>query len=147
MDETTRRSWAFSKEDCRRLQVLQNKALRLIVKTNDRCTPTNSLLEWTNELSVHQLGAFHSCVTAFRIMRSGKPEYLANQLSLRNNDVEEITGRNSFKLPHQSYDLSVGRCGFIYRVSKLWNQLPLNLRSEQRTSWDCVRVTAQVGLG
>ena len=45
--------------------------------------PTNNLLDATGDLSVHQLGAYHTIVTVFRIISTGKPNYLAEKLVLR----------------------------------------------------------------
>ena len=65
MDESNRRFKAFTKEDSRRLQVLQNKILRIILKNPDCKTPTRELLNELAELSVHQLGALHTLQTVF----------------------------------------------------------------------------------
>ena len=56
MDDSTRRFQAFTKEDCRKLQVLQNKVLRMKTNNYEKNAPTNGLLEATGDLSVHQLG-------------------------------------------------------------------------------------------
>ena len=60
MDDTSRRFSAFTREDCRKLQVLQNKMLRIQLGTIDRNEPTKNLLDKAQQLSVHQLGALHS---------------------------------------------------------------------------------------
>ena len=58
-DDTSRRYTAFTKEDNRKLQTLQNHVLRL--KTNlPRLTPTTTLLSVSGDLSVQQLTAFHT---------------------------------------------------------------------------------------
>ena len=59
---------SISKEAMRKLQVCQNKIMRLISGL-DYLTPTNVLLEHTNQLSVHQLVAYH---TAFQDYRTSK---------------------------------------------------------------------------
>ena len=82
-DDTIRRSTAITKEDCRKLQVLQNKVLRCKIGHLNRHTPTIELLRRANDLSVHQLGAYHSLVTLARILLNGKPAYLFNRLDLR----------------------------------------------------------------
>ena len=67
MDETERRFLAFTKEDNRRLQVLQNKILRL--KTGlGRDTPTKELLKRSGDLSIHQLIAYHTIMMVFKTM-------------------------------------------------------------------------------
>ena len=52
-NEEEMRSPSLTKEDLRKLQVLQNKCLR-IVSSSDFKTPTALLLRKTNALSVHQ---------------------------------------------------------------------------------------------
>ena len=59
MDETSRKYSAFKKDDLRRLQVLQNVTLPLQTKLN-KYTPTDQLLNTSDALSVHQLGALHT---------------------------------------------------------------------------------------
>ena len=75
LDDSNRKFSAFTKDDCRRLQVLQNKTQRIITGIRELNTPTDVLLRETDSLSVHQLGAFHSVITAFKAIHSGKPEY------------------------------------------------------------------------
>ena len=66
MDETKRKFSALTKEDARKLQVLQNKVLRLKSGNFDLNVPTSVLLEATGDLSVQQLGAFHTTLTVFK---------------------------------------------------------------------------------
>ena len=39
--------------------------------------------DWVHFFSVHQLGAYQTLVTVFRILRSGKPKYLAEKLKMK----------------------------------------------------------------
>ena len=89
-------------------------------------TPTNALLNVTGDLSVHQLGAHHTIVTAHRIIRRGQPKYLANKLVLRTPGPRHVITISV------SCDLTVSRSGFLYHASKLWNLLPSTIREEQR---------------
>ena len=43
---------------------------------------TNDLLDETNDLSVHQLSAYHTVMTVFRLVSTGQPEHLAGKLQL-----------------------------------------------------------------
>ena len=83
MDQTPRRFVAFTKEDCRKLQVVQNKVLRLKTGLWDHHTPTEVLLEKSGDLSVHQLGAYQTIMTGFKAIRFGKPKHLSSKLVLR----------------------------------------------------------------
>ena len=129
MDDTHRRSPSFSKADCRKLQVMQNKILRLRCGIADRNIPTNDLLDATGDMSVHQLGAYQTLVTVFRVLRSGKPEYLADKLKMKTPLEDNIfPSRHMFNIQIQ-YNLSVSRSGFLYRGSRL---LPMVLKTETR---------------
>ena len=132
MDDSTRRFKAFTKEDSRRLQVLQNKMLRILLKNPDRNTPTSELLNDSKELSVHQLGAFHTLQTVFKTAYKEEPKYMYERMKQRTPE------ENGPIFPHRmlntiqvDYSMTLSRSGFIFRGSKLWNQLPVNLRSEK----------------
>ena len=126
MDDSVRRFQSFTKEDCRKLQVLQNKVLRMKTGNYEMNTPTNVLLDATGDLSVHQLGAHHTIVTAHRIIRTGQPKYLADKLALR------TPGPRHANTISVNCELTVSRSGFLYRAAKLWNILPSTFREEQR---------------
>ena len=64
----------ISKEDMRKLQILQNKTFRLLTRA-DKMTPTTTLTNMARSLSVHQLGAYHIAAQVFKIYQSKKPEY------------------------------------------------------------------------
>ena len=72
MDDSIRTS--ITKTDMRRLQVLQNKTMRL--ETNlDYRTPTSQLLKQTGRLSVHQMVASSTAVQVYKIKTSQQPRY------------------------------------------------------------------------
>ena len=132
MDDINRRSVAFSKEDCRKLQVLQNKTLRYKTGNFTLNAPTSALLDATDDLSVHQLGAYHTLVTVFRIVTTGEPNYLAEKLSLRKPEEGRIFPYRKRHTIQVNCTLTVSRSGFVYRGAKLWNCLPLELRVETK---------------
>ena len=77
----------YTKEDNGRLQVLQNQVARLSITgagyNRDKKTlnlSTAELLEKSGDLSVHQLGAFHTLTMTKKIMMYQKPSYLAEKL-------------------------------------------------------------------
>ena len=135
MDDTSRKSPSFTKEDCRRLQVLQNKVMRNITKNRINNTSTKELLGRANYLSINQLGAYHSLLTVARMFTSGKPEYFAKKLTRRYPNSEGIfPARQMNNVNVCSYKLSISRSGFLYRAGKLWNHLPESLRTERKVS-------------
>ena len=120
-DEESRRSITFSKEDNRKLQILQNRVCRLKTGHNYD-VPTSKLLHDSHDLSVHQLTAYHTLLMAHKILVHQKPRYLYEKLKVKNYD-------GVFKMT-ANMKLSVSRGGFIYRSSRLFNMLPLALRME-----------------
>ena len=62
-NETSRRFAAFTKKDNRKLQVLQNRVLRMVARVSYD-TSTENLLRQTKSLSVHQLTAFTTLVSS-----------------------------------------------------------------------------------
>ena len=102
--DTTTRFAAFTKEDNRRPQVLQNTVLRLLTGPR-RGTQTTTLLEMTDTLSVQQLVAFQTLVMVNKVIKGS------------------ITAANQ--------NLSLSRGGFILKGTYLFNSLPLPLRQEQ----------------
>ena len=131
MDVSSRRLSAFTQEDCRKLQVLQNKTQRLITRNYDMNAATEVLLSETKDLSINQLGAFHTVMTAFKAIRSSKPKYLSDKLKLRTPEPETpFPHRQLNTINKINCSLTISRSGFFYRATKIWNQLPPTLRSE-----------------
>ena len=62
------------------LQVIQNKAARVVTKCGKR-TPVKEMLKQCGWLSVSQLGVYHSLVLLFKILQTKSPRYLYSKLS------------------------------------------------------------------
>ena len=127
-EDSNTRFRSFTKEDSRRLQVIQNKVLRM--KTNlPKSTATSELINKSGDLSINQLAAYHSLLVTHKITRSNKPDYLAAKLKLRVPNGENVfPHRQSHTIPI-SGNLSISRSGFCHRSARIWNSLPLDLRS------------------
>ena len=131
--DVSTRYHSFTKEDNRKLQVLQNSVLRLL-SGKPRSTPTVELLASTKSLSVQQLIAYQTLVMVHKIVQTSKPAYLARRMSLRNEDIGRLPGRMSGMLTIPRQSLSTTRAGFVARGSQLFNNLPVNLRMEKKLS-------------
>ena len=123
--------WGFNlnKEELRKLQVLQNKILRLI-SGMDYDTPVPTLLKVCNELSVHQLIAYHTVCQVYKIQRTKEPMYHYNRLF---GDQSEKQNRTKIRGSEMSakqieFDLSLARGSFFYQGSRIWNLLPHNIK-------------------
>ena len=81
-DDTKRKFKAFTKHDNQRLQVLQNKVLRM--KTGlPFNTPTVQLTEAAGQMSVHQLTAYTTLLTVHKTLVRGQPHYFREKLTPR----------------------------------------------------------------
>ena len=85
MDDEDRRYSVFTKDDNRRLQVLQNKVVRMQTGL-PWDTPTSDLMKAAGELSVQQLTAYHTIMQVFKVIKSGKPSYLNERFKIRRPD-------------------------------------------------------------
>ena len=131
-DDTTRRNVGFTKEDIRRLQVLQNKVCRL--KTGlPNYIPTKTLLTVSKDLSVHQLSAYHTLLTVHKVKKNCKPKYIYNRLRTIQQDEDAVTARRQVNKVYVDQRNTLSRAGFMYRGGLLWNQLSDIQRREMNT--------------
>ena len=133
-DETERRYSGFTREDSRKLQVIQNKVCRMKTGLGYEVS-SKSLLQADDDLSIHQLTAYHTLVTVHKIKVSQKPRYIDQRLPFRpsNDDDDEEPHRNSKKIYVGNQELNMSRAGFVYRGGHLWNQLPTTMRTLSTT--------------
>ena len=122
---------SFTIGDNNKLQSLQNQVNRLLVDT-DPLTSTEDLLRLTDSLSVHQLISYQTAVMTHKIVKSGKPGYIADKIKPRQLNRRLRGGAGLLNIP--KYRLSLSREGFIYRGATLFNQLDENIREEKNTN-------------
>ena len=125
------RTNTFTKEDNRKLQVIQNHLCRLLLKTQSNYYRQNqSTQELLYELSIHQMGAQQTLVMVQKILLTGKPDYLSTRLKVRVSRSREVS---TFLAP---IDASLGttRSSFLYRGIKLYNRLPEEIRNLKKIS-------------
>ena len=132
-DATVRTSPSLTKDDVRKLQVLQNKCLRIITNSDYR-TPTLSLLQKTNTLSVHQMMAHLSLSQVFSIYKSKLPNYHYSRLFV--NTQGELRSRTTtdYSVNRIEFKLSLARTNFFYQSSRLWSALPEGIKSARNKS-------------
>ena len=137
LDEETRTSRTMTKEDLRKLQVLQNKCMRLVTNSEYR-TPTEHLLLATGSLSVHQRIAQLSLAQIYTISCTKKPTYHYNRLfgnySGPTMTVPTPTTQPDTRSARQGinrieFRLSQARASFFYQASRLWSALPEEIRT------------------
>ena len=128
MDEESRRFSAFTRGDNRKLQVLQNKVMRLKTGLPIR-TPTAQLVRASGDLSVQQLTPYSTLVTAQKSIAAQQPQYLAKKLKLRSNNPDQVVPNRQVNTIRIQSNLTIARSGFFCRSSALFNQLPPDMRS------------------
>ena len=115
LDETNRKSTSITKEYMRKLQVLQNSALR--TQTGSRYdVPTATLLSKTGQLSVHQLAAYHSATQVYKIHQSKQPSYHHNRLF---GQVDSNTRTAANLEARVDFTLSLAHSSFFYQAPKI----------------------------
>ena len=124
------RTTSCTKEDIRKIQVLQNQVARLLVNKRDLQGKVNistvELLNLSGDLSVHQLGALRTVNLTKKIMMTQKPSYLARRLQ---TPLDRGT-RSGDTLTLSKTQLGLAREGFVYRGTKLYNLLPNSMKQE-----------------
>ena len=106
--------FSFTVKDNNNLQVLQNKLNKLLLDA-DHNTPTADLLEQTGSLSVHKMVAYQSAVSTYKIVKTGKPKFIAEKMSKRNINCNTRQGIVTVQAP--DYTLNMAREGFIYSLA------------------------------
>ena len=127
--EENRRYFSFTVKDNNNLQVLQNKLNKLLLNAEYN-TPTAELLKQTGSLSIHQMVAYQTAVTTYKIVKSGKPSYIAEKLRLRQTNLN--TRQGDYTVLQPKYKLNLAREGFIYRGAAIFNKLGEGLRKEPK---------------
>ena len=130
-DEGAKRSPGFTLEDARKLQVLHNCICRMMTGLN-KDVSTKDLMETSEELSIHQLTAYHTLLTVHKTKTSGKPKYLDERLQFTQANNNLVHPTRQLNKIYVKQNLSISRGGFVYRGGLLWNHLPDNLRSERQ---------------
>ena len=125
--ESQSRYTSFTTADNHRLQVLQNKINRIITGANNR-TSTAELLKMTDSLSFQQMISYQTLVMTQKIIKSGKPTYLARRLYNMPNRTS-LRGENRLYQPR--FKLSIKSEGFVARGQTLMNALDSNIRNEE----------------
>ena len=113
----------FSKDDCHRLQVLQNSLCRLLLGYQGlyfkQSVSTEELLQRCGQLSIHQLGVFSTLVLVKKTLLTGCPAYFKEKLKLKQHQ----NSRGNEVLEPINARLNLTRSSFFYRGSKLYNML------------------------
>ena len=129
LNDNTRYNTSITKEAMRKLQVVQNKCMRMMTGL-DRSTPTKTLLKHSNLLSVHQTVAHHSAVQVYNVLKHEAPVHHYQRLFPQL--VHDVNRRSATNLT-TSVDFSnaLGRSSFFYQSSKIWNAIPASIKTAE----------------
>ena len=130
MDVEKRNGIMLTKEDMRKMQVMQNSVMR--VTTNSRYdTPTTELLRKTNQLSIHQMIAFQTSCQVFNIYKNRFPAYHFDRFFGGLSDNQNVIGSRSRTNLESRIDFktSLGRGSFFFLGSRIWNALPQSAKA------------------
>ena len=86
-------------------------------------------------MSIHQLTAYFTLSQSLVTVSTKKPSYLAKKLVLKKPaGVDGVFPHRQLNCINVDRNLTIARSGFVSRGAKLWNLLPLDLRSKDKTS-------------
>ena len=76
--------------------------------------------------------AYQTAVSTYKIIKSGKPTYIAMKMKGRQMNIATRQGASTVSVP--GYKLNIAREGFIYRGATIFNKLDVNIRTESKLS-------------
>ena len=106
------------KKYIKKVQVLLNKAARLVLKAG-RMTSSKKLMMETGWLSAQEMVDYHTLLTTWRVVRQGVPQYLSSKMTIDDDDLIDTT-RARLKTTKNSYR---------WRGTTTWNSLPAEVRA------------------
>lgn len=115
--------------DINRLQILQNKAMRMILDCS-KFSSSTAMLETLQWLNVTQRISFNVLITIFKIKHQLLPNYLHKNI-IYNNQIHDYNLRrgDDFKLP--KFMKTTTQNNIFYKGLKEFNKLPYEIKSEK----------------
>ena len=135
LNDQSRRNMSITKDEMRKLQVMQNKCMRMITNL-DRSAPTATLLQKTSFLSVHQTVAHQSAVQVFNVLKNAAPAHHYQRLfpHLVHGQADNMERRSVTNLNTRvDFSSALGRSSFFFQSSKIWNALPMSIKTASTT--------------
>lgn len=116
-----------SVSDIRRMQVLQNKAMRVILKCNKR-TNVESMRDVLNWFTIWQSIVYDVIIFMFKIKNQLLPSYMLECFGSNSDMVRETRSKHDFKL--NRCQRSSTQKSLMYNGAKLYNNLPTYMKNE-----------------
>lgn len=115
-------------EDINRLQVLQNKCMKNILRA-DRNTSANIMNGLLEIMNVNQILMYRTLIFIYKIVRGLAPNYLTNKIKYR-NDAHNRNLRNLNYIEPIDATRACSQNSLFHRGIKLFNELSGELRDE-----------------
>lgn len=119
----------FNAEMMNRLQKLQNRGMRIILKVS-RYTSKSHMLRTLKWMSVSQRIKMNVLIMVFKIKHKIMPSYLTDRLTYV-EDVQHYYLRNIWDFRLNFFNKSKTQNMLMYNGLKLFNNLPVNLKMEK----------------
>ena len=114
--------------DLNRLQILQNKCLRQILRANNY-TESQFMLRELNLMSVVQLINFRTLILIYKIVNGQAPSYLTDRIVYKNAN-HNLVLRNSNEICLTNMIKSCSQNSLFYKGIKLFNSLPNEIKNQ-----------------
>lgn len=112
--------------DFKKLQILQNKGMRMVLNVN-KYAKISSMLEALQWLNVRQRVYFNTLVTIFKIRQNMLPSYLLSQVSyVKDSCRYNLRSGDDFKVPH--IIKGTAQNNLFYKGIKEFNDLPEGIK-------------------
>lgn len=118
-----------TKEQIKKLQKLQSRAMRIIIRCEYR-TPRKNMLEVLNWLSVTQLIVYNVLLFMYKIKNNLVPQYIITKIN-RNIDITNRNTRqqNEFRIPLHRFENT--KNNVIYKGIKMFNEMPNEIKNAE----------------
>ena len=126
--------YGITVKDMKKLQTIQNRSARLIFKANRR-EHTSPLLQQLHWLPVSERIVFKILFLVFKVRMGEAPGYLSDLLSnyVHSDNTRFLRSHaDQYLLTYKRTFTSYGDKAFANFVPKLWNKLPVTLRSADK---------------
>ena len=114
--------------DLSRLQILQNKCLRNILRM-DKFTNMYQLLEITNFLSVKQSIIMYTLINIFKMINNIWPSNLSSKIKFKHHNERKRTLRCKNDLERKDAKKTCSQNSIFFKGIELYNKLPDDIKS------------------
>ena len=114
------------------LQVVQNAAARVVTRL-PWCTPTSTLLLQCGWLTVKQMVHFYSLIMLFKIKLTKNPTYFYDKVSMEFKHKTRLATSEGIR-ENLLIGTELAKNSFLNRTVKVWNKLPVDIRSSSLES-------------